>query len=258
MVMESPDNEEPVRKTSGPSNAADTLGHSGRTLAVPTMTPRPFLARMLEQRCLFVFLALLALLVTMPFVVDSLLGRALVGLLNLLILVTTVAAVGRSRLSFLVAVALGLPTLVFQLLALASGLPGYLTLSWSFGAAFYAYAIAHLLHYVLRRDNMTADKLYGAVAVYLMIAIFWAYLFGVLQYFHPGAFALYGAPATLNLADLIFYSFTVLTTAGFGDITPVLIQSRFPTILEAVTGVMFVAILIARLTGVYPVVGPKP
>lgn len=134
---------------------------------------------------------------------------------------------------------------------------GHLTLSWSFGAAFYAYAIAHLLHYVLRRDEMTADKLYGAVAAYIMIAIFWAYLFGVLQYFHPGAFALYGSPTTMNLADLIFYSFTVLTTAGFGDITPVLIQSRFPTILEAVTGVMYVAILIARLTGVYPVVGPK-
>ena len=48
------------------------------------------------------------------------------------------------------------------------------------------------------------------------------------------------------------------TTAGFGDITPVLIQSRFPTILEAVTGVMYVAILIARLTGVYPVSGTKP
>jgi hypothetical protein len=44
----------------------------------------------------------------------------------------------------------------------------------------------------------------------------------------------------------------VLTTAGFGDITPMIIQSRFFTILEALTGVMYVAILIARLTGMYP------
>src|SRR5574337_107585 len=115
-----------------------------------------------------------------------------------------------------------------------------------------------LLHYVLRRDEMTPDKLYGAVAAYIMIAIFWAYLFGVLQYFHPGAYALHGTPTALNLADLIFYSFTVLTTAGFGDITPTTIQSRFPTILEAMGGVMYVAILIARLTGVYPVAGSKP
>ena len=59
------------------------------------------------------------------------------------------------------------------------------------------------------------------------------------------------------MAELIFFSFTVLTTAGFGDITPMLIQSRFLTLIEAVTGVMYVAILIARLTGVYPVVGTK-
>jgi hypothetical protein len=91
-----------------------------------------------------------------------------------------------------------------------------------------------------------------------MIAIFWAYLFGVLQYFYLGAFMFHGIPKALNLAELIYFSFTALTTAGFGDITPALIQSRFLTILETVTGVMYVAILIARLTGVYPVVVKKP
>jgi hypothetical protein len=90
-----------------------------------------------------------------------------------------------------------------------------------------------------------------------MIAIFWAYLYGVMQYFYPGAFASHGTPKTLDMAELIFYSFTVITTAGFGDVTAHVIQSRFATILESVTGVMYVAILIARLTSVYPVVGMK-
>lgn len=214
-------------------------------------------ARWLEQRCFLMFVALLALLVAMPFLGDFPHGRGLLGFLNVLILVTAVAAVARSRISLAAALALGLPTFAFQLLAMQSSSPGHLTLSWAFGAAFYAFTIAQLLHYVLRRDEMTADKLYGAVAAYIMIAIFWAYLFGVLQYFHPGAYALHGTPTTLGLADLIFYSFTVLTTAGFGDITPTMIQSRFPTILEATGGVMYVAILIARLTGVYPVAGAK-
>ena len=170
----------------------------------------------------------------------------------ILILVTAVAAVKRSTLSFVIAILLGLPTLFFQILALQSDLPGHFALSWGFGAAFYAFTIAHLLHYVLRRDMMTADKLYGAVAAYLMIAILWAYLYGVLQYFYPGAYAYHGTPKTLDMAELIFYSFTVLTTAGFGDVTAHVIQSRFATILESVTGVMYVAILIARLTSVYP------
>lgn len=152
---------------------------------------------------------------------------------------------------------LGLLNVAFQFLALQSDLPGHVALSWGFGAAFFAYTIAHLLHYVLRRDKMTADRLYGAVAAYAMIAIFWAFLYGVLQYFYPGAFAFNGTQRNLDLVELIYYSFTVLTTVDFGDITSKLTQSRFPTILEAVTGVMYVAILIARLTGVYPIVENK-
>jgi hypothetical protein len=219
---------------------------------------RALLARLLEQRCFIMFLALLALLAAMPFLGHTPQGRGIVGALNLAILAAAVAAVGRSRLAFVIALALGLPTFAFQLLALRSGAADLQTLSWGFNAAFYGYTIVHLLHYVLRRDVMTADKLYGAVVAYLMIAIWWAFLYGVLQHFFPGAFAYHGQPRALDMGELIFYSFTVLTTAGFGDITPVLIQSRFPTTLEAVTGVMYVAILIARLTGVYPVAGGKP
>jgi len=214
-----------------------------------------WLEQMLAQRCLFLFAALTTLLVVMPYLAGSDLGRALVGLLNIVILATAVAAIERSRVSFAIAMVLGMPTLCFQILALQSGLPGYFALSWGFGAAFYAFTIAHLLHYVLRVDMMTSDKLYGAAAAYLMIAICWAYLYGVMQYFYPGAFGFQGTPKILDMGELIFYSFTVLTTAGFGDVTALVIQARFATLLEAVTGVMYVAILIARLTGVYPVAG---
>jgi Na+/citrate or Na+/malate symporter len=66
-----------------------------------------------------------------------------------------------------------------------------------------------------------------------------------------------GEPQALGITDLIYFSFTALTTAGFGDIAPAVIQSRYLTILEMVVGVMFVAILIARLTGVYPIVDKR-
>jgi len=228
------------------------------TPQMPTETLRPRMAQMLQNRCFLLFWALLILLVALPFLSETDHGRGLLGLFNVIVLVTAVAAVERSKLSLVVALLLGLPTLAFLILALESDLPKYLALSWGFNAAFYTFTLAHLLHYVLRRDVMTGDKLYGAVAAYLMIAILWAFLHGLLQYFHPGAYALHGTPQTLDLAGLIFFSFTAITTAGFGDITPALIQSRFLTIFEMVTGVMYVAILIARLTGVYPVVEKKP
>lgn len=96
---------------------------------MPNVVPASPLAWILEQRCFFMFLSLLALLIAMPFLVDTAHGRGLLGFLNFAILVTAVAAVGRSRLSFVIAAILGLPTLGFQLLALASGASGHFALS---------------------------------------------------------------------------------------------------------------------------------
>jgi hypothetical protein len=225
---------------------------------MPIVKRHPLLERILDQRCFFLFLALLGLLIALPFLGETVHGRLILTFVNVTVQLTAIAAVGRSRISLVIALLLVAPALAFRLLALESNLPGHLILSWGFSALFYAFVLAELLHYVLRRDFMTADKLYGAVVAYLMVAILWAQLHGVLQYFYPGAYALGGTPKALDMAELIYFSFTALTTAGFGDFTPMLIQSRFLTILEMVTGVMYVAILIARLTGVYPVVDKKP
>jgi hypothetical protein len=224
---------------------------------MPNITPNPRLAQILEQRCFFLFLALLTLLVALPFLSEIPYGHIILTIVNVIVLLTAVAAVGRSRFSFVIAVILVLPALVFRFLALESGLVGYLALSWGFAAIFYVFILADLLHYVFRRDSITSDKLYGAVAAYILMAVLWAQLHGVTQYFHPGAYAFGGTPKALDITELIYFSFTTLATVGFGDITPALVHSRYLTVLEMVTGVMYVAILIARLTGVYPVLPKK-
>ena len=133
----------------------------------------------------------------------------------------------------------------------------WLGLTWSFNALFYLFIMTNLFRYVFRLDLMSRDKLYGAVAAYILIALFWAQLHALTQYFYPGAYMNQGTPQALDITELIYFSFAALSTAGFGDIAPALIQSRYLTILEMIVGVMFVAILIARLTGVYPLVDKR-
>ena len=122
-------------------------------------------------------------------------------------------------------------------------------MSWAFGWAFYCITLVLLLRYVLMPDVMNSDRLYGAAAAYLMLGVVWAYWYGIIQYFYPGAFSTAGAP--LNLFDLLYFSFAVLTTAGFGDIVPVAPFARGLTMLEQVVGVLYIAILIARLHSMY-------
>ena len=209
------------------------------------------LARVFTQRCFYLFLALLLLITLGPLAVESATGRIAANALNGFILLATIAAVGRTTLSFVIALLLAAPTVGFQVVSLRFDMPQFLMISYGFGAAFYTAAIVYLLGYVFRREVMTDDKLYGAAAAYLMTGVLWAYFYALVQHFFPASFAA-GARTTLNVVDFIYYSFSVLTSNGFGDIVPVLPLARSVTVLEQIAGMLFVAILIARLAGIYP------
>jgi hypothetical protein len=212
------------------------------------LAPAP-LTKVLPHGCAYLFFALLLLLVSVPLLGGSSAGRIVANVINLGVLLAAVVAVGRTRRLYVVAVLLGLPVLGFQIAGLVAAEPFYLVLSWAFGACFYFWTIALLLRYVLLPEVMNANKLYGAGAIYLMLGVTWAYFYGVIQYFYPGSFAPAGAP--LLQFDFLYFSFAVLTTAGFGDIVPVHPVARGLTMLEQIIGVLYVAILIARLSGMY-------
>lgn len=121
-------------------------------------------------------------------------------------------------------------------------------------AAFISTVTVALLRYVLDRRPITTDKVFGAVAAYILIALSFASLFGLLQIFVPQAFNAAhgnGPDGRLNWSDLMYFSFTVLTSTGFGEITPATPLARALVVLEQVLGVMYVAFLIARLANMY-------
>jgi hypothetical protein len=222
-------------------------------LIVPFHFTRRAFARVFTQRCFYLFFALLLLLVAVPFLGQTVGGRIAANSINLFILLAAIAAVGRSTWSFLIGVLLAAPTVGFQLLGLSLSETRYLALSWSFGAGFYFATIGYLLRYVFSREVMSADKLYGAASAYLMLGMLWFYFYLLADYFFPGSFSSEGgAAAEISAGNLIYFTFTVLTTTGFGDITPVLPLARALVTLEQLTGTLFIAILIARLAGIYP------
>jgi len=121
-------------------------------------------------------------------------------------------------------------------------------------AAFMGSVTAALLYYVLDRQPITTDKVFGAVAAYVLIAFTFSCLFGLLQQVQPHAFhasTMHAPSEHLDWATLTYFSFTVLTSTGFGEITPVTRMARSLIIIEQVLGVMYVAFLIARLANLY-------
>ncbi len=213
---------------------------------------RETIGRVFFQRCFYLFVAVLLLVAGAPLVEPTPSGRVVLNIVNLLIVIAAVAAVGRTLLSFVIALLLAAPTLAFQWLAFNNAGGDALVWSWSFGAALYAATLAYLLSYVFRRDVMTGDKLWGAAAAYLMLGVLWAYLYALVEHFYPLSFAIGGTAAEFAMPEFIYFSFTVLTSTGFGDLTPLTRQARSVCIVEQIVGALFLAILIARLAGVYP------
>jgi hypothetical protein len=212
---------------------------------------RQKLGQVFSQRCFYLFAVLLVLVAGVPFVPPTQIGRLAVGGINAFLVVATVAAVGRTVLSFVIALLLAAPALLFQYLGVTTGQPDPLAISWLCGALLYGAAVTYLLRYVFRPEVMTSDKLYGAAASYLMLGVVWAYIYPLIDYLYPRSFSVGGQAGALSPFDALYFSFTVLTSTGFGDIVPLGKQARAVCVVEQITGALFVAILIARLAGVY-------
>jgi len=205
-----------------------------------------------KPRCFYLLVALLAMLVMLPFLAESKFGILLGGLFDFLIMLGAIVALGRSQRARIIGVLLAVPTVGFQIAAMVgAGMSTHFLLSKSFAMVFYGYILIHLLKYVFHPEVMSADKLYGAASAYLLFAFAWANLYIVLQYFYPGAFAFNGVAKALDMKDFLYFSFTIITTSGMGDISPLLFPARCFVNLEEITGVLYVAILISRLAGMY-------
>lgn len=119
---------------------------------------------------------------------------------------------------------------------------------------FLAFTIVSLLRAVIRSERITHDTIYGSLNVYLLMALAWGSAYLLLETIQPGALSIDAVRHPnhrIDWYDCIFYSFVTLTTIGYGDIVPVTDKARSLSILEAVCGVLYVAVLVSRLVGLY-------
>ena len=122
-----------------------------------------------------------------------------------------------------------------------------------FSIMFFAVFLLFLLKVLLRSKRITGDTILGAISIYLLIGITFAFGYQLVDHVVTGAFDynMVMRPEGLSLVDFIYYSFITMTTLGYGDITPLngLVESM--AYLEAVTGTLFTVIFIARLVSSY-------
>ena len=203
-----------------------------------------FLVRLPKVRFLYLLVTLLLLFLVFP-----LLGAESerIGFSFLIsgILLTAVYAISEHRIIFILGTFLVIPALLLRWVNYFVDRPDLSVATGGLSAAFLTLVAITILGHVVRDEKVTAEKIRAAVCVYLLIGLIWAMLYFVCSLLIPGSLG----SESLQLSDVVYFSYVTLTTLGYGDISPTISIVRALATLEAILGQMFLAILIARLVG---------
>ena len=186
-----------------------------------------------------------------PYMGESVTGRSLLSLFGLVVLVLAVRAVRATPAWTWAALLVGVP--VFVLTILEAFQPENRTvLLWSsvMHAAFYFYTSYGLLRYMFNDSRVTPDELFATGATFTVVAWGFAYVYVATQILWPGSFTAAVSPGSdRSWMELLFLSFTTLTSTGLSDVMPILPHARSLVMIEQVAGLMYVALVISRIGG---------
>ena len=205
--------------------------------------------------------------------------RAVMAVVLFVLMLSGLRAISDRRRELVVGICLAVPALVLNLYGLGvEDLRAYLISQYLY-LAFFIFLAYHLLRWTLRQHEVDTEAIYGAVSVYLLLALIWGLAYYSIALTSPGAFHFpeedrlgeiqsrralvqqageelpagprWGTVSNSAQGTMMYYSFVTLTTLGYGDIYPTSDATRVLAMLEATLGQLYLVILVARLVGLY-------
>jgi hypothetical protein len=192
--------------------------------------------------------------ISAPFVEEIKGGDLIVSVLFSLVLLAGVLAVADSKYVFAIALGLAIPAIAGRWINhFRPDLvpPAFFLVA---GLFLIAFVVARLLRFVLRAPSVTVQVLCASISAYLMLGLMWTMAYWLVDQLTPGgafSFNTNAGTRSMNGFTGFYFSFITLSTVGYGDITPVSRIARWLAAMEAMTGLLYVAVLIARLVSLY-------
>jgi len=199
-------------------------------------------------------IALGLLFLFFPFVEEMEGGSVTVSLLFSLVLLSGVLAVAEHKRVFVIAIVLAIPAIGGRWI---NHLRPELIPTFVFlvsGLILVGFVVANLLRFVLRSPSVDVEVLCASISAYLMLGLMWTMAYWLVDQLTSGgafAFSTNTGKPSMDGFNAFYFSFITLSTVGYGDITPVSKIARWLAAMEAMTGLLYVAVLIARLVAVY-------
>jgi hypothetical protein len=194
--------------------------------------------------------AQLAAVLLYPLMEGSAAGRALFSVFGIAILGLVLLALSSTPGLTWIGLLLGIPATVLLLIQAVSGSDTLLPYSSALEAVLYFYAGGAMIAYMLADHEITRDELFAVGAAFTLFAWAFAYTFTVCQAIEPGSFTAAIDPrGDRSWMELLFLSFTTLSSTGLSDVVPVKAFARGLVMLEQLAGIAYVAMVVSRLVG---------
>ena len=205
------------------------------------------LARLPNAWLLF---SLIVLVMVYPLLQPFAGGRAAIAIFDLVVLVLALRAARASGPEARIGYVLVWPAMVLHIGAAFFPNAWMMPANLATQALFHAFVVVCLLRYMLRDDVMTLDELFAAAGLYVLMAFVFAYLYALVESFSPGSFFINPSndpDGATSWWELLYFSFTCLSSVGFGEITPVSDHARSLVMVQQMLGVLYIALVISRL-----------
>jgi hypothetical protein len=208
------------------------------------------------HRFFLLFVFLLASLILYPYAEDSQFSYYALRVLGSAVILLSVYAAGfrRRRSLLILALVLAIPAVLQRVMIPIADRSALAIASILLSFVFDIFIIVVLFRHVFSGTDADSETVFGALCIYLLVGFSFASVYNLLTSLHPGAFYMdpvINAHTVPNRFDFVYYSFGTLTSLGATGVTAVLSQARSFTVVEAILGVLYLAVLIARLMGAY-------
>ncbi len=213
---------------------------------------------LLEGRFSYLLFSILLLLLLQPFFYNFEFAHRLLRVFFLLTLVAALYSISDNKrkltagliLAFVALSAIGSSYIVHGTRLLEVGILVFIL--------FLLLITVSILRHVLKAREVTADTVYGALCVYLLIGFIWTSAYFVVESYAPGSLEMDGIALATRagsregmFSKCLYYSYVTLTTLGYGDIKPITPPAQSLAYVEALTGQLYLAVLVARLVALH-------
>ena len=198
----------------------------------------------MKSRFIYIIFAIILVLLVNPFIRPlGLIGHLFSTLLLSMIPLASAYAMTEDRKKAIIVLLIAAPFVILDGLNVFFINRPLMVVAFGFGTILYFYIVVLLVIKLLSIRVITAELIFCAISIYLLIGIMWAGIYSVLEGISPGSFS--------ETTDLLYFSFVTLTTVGFGDVAPLSVLSRRLAVFEAAMGSIYMAVIIAMIVGRY-------